>query len=184
MHLLSQLRHRTNGAQHMLPSPFRSGRRRRRMIAKRWVPIAFAAGIGVAVAYFFDPDRGRGRRAKARDRSLAIVRRGGTRVGRVGRFTGAHAYGFGQKVRHLRSSYTPVNDAALTDKVKTELFRKHPEFKHISINTTDGIVWLRGEVQLSEDIERLAKAAQRIQGVREVENLLHLVNTPSPNTPR
>jgi osmotically-inducible protein OsmY len=139
--------------------------------------------MGAAVAYFFDPDRGRGRRAKIRDRSFAMVRRGGTRVGRAARFTGAYAYGVGQKIRHLRSNYEPPNDAALVDKVKTELFREHPEFKHISINVAEGVVWLRGEVQHPEDMQRLEKTARRIQGVTGIENLLHLVNTPAPNIP-
>jgi osmotically-inducible protein OsmY len=51
------------------------------------------------------------------------------------------------------------------------------------VNAEDGVVVLRGEADTLEMIEDLASKAHDVQGVRDVENLLHLPGTlPSSRT--
>jgi osmotically-inducible protein OsmY len=50
----------------------------------------------------------------------------------------------------------------------------------INVNVQNGVVQLRGEVPESSMIDDLVEKARSIQGVREVENLLHLPGTPAP----
>jgi osmotically-inducible protein OsmY len=73
------------------------------------------------------------------------------------------------------------DDATLKDKVASELFRDEHEVKgSISINAQEGVVQLRGEVPSEDLIHALVDRTQRIQGVREVENLLHTPGTKAP----
>lgn len=51
---------------------------------------------------------------------------------------------------------------------------------HISINAEEGFAFLRGVLDRQEDIERIEVATRQIEGVREVENLIHLPGTPAP----
>ena len=41
------------------------------------------------------------------------------------------------------------------------------------VNARDGVVELRGEVERPEDVEALGAAAEKVTGVRDVNNLLH-----------
>jgi osmotically-inducible protein OsmY len=50
----------------------------------------------------------------------------------------------------------------------------------VNVNVENGVVYLRGEVEQPDMIEDLEKRANKVQGVREVENLLHLPATPAP----
>ena len=73
------------------------------------------------------------------------------------------------------------DDATLKDKVESELFRDEHEVKGaININAQEGIVQLRGELPSQDLIDALVERTQRIQGVREVENLLHTPGTEAP----
>ena len=47
----------------------------------------------------------------------------------------------------------------------------------VNVNVQNGIVQLRGEVQQPELIDELDRRVRAVQGVREVENLLHLPGT-------
>ena len=138
---------------------------------------------GAALAYVLDPDRGRRRRAVARDRLSATVRRGGRRAGRLGRRLGAEAYGVKQKVTHLAPEDTSTpDDITLTRRVESEVFRDADVPKgDININAEEGVVVLRGQVQHPEQIARLEARVRKVHGVRDVDNLLHLPDTPAPN---
>ena len=142
-------------------------------------------GIGAAAAaltYFFDPQNGARRRNVARDRVLALFRQGGRRAGRAGRSVASGAYGMKQKALHVKEEAKPEpDDVTLARKVETEIFRDAdvPKGK-INVNAEGGKVFLRGEVQDASMIEDLEKAARNVQGVREVENLLHAAGTPAP----
>ncbi len=71
--------------------------------------------------------------------------------------------------------------ATLKDKVESELFRDEHEVKgSISINAQEGVVQLRGEVPSQGLIDALVDRTQKIQGVREVESLLHTPGTEAP----
>jgi osmotically-inducible protein OsmY len=144
--------------------------------------LALLAGIGAAIAYFFDPQNGARRRNMTRDRVLGFFRQGGRRAERAGRAVAAEAYGLKQKATHLREEEKPQpDDVTLARKVETELFRPADAPKgQVNVNVENGIVFLRGEVERPEIITDLEDRARKVQGVREVENLLHLPGTPSP----
>jgi BON domain-containing protein len=75
----------------------------------------------------------------------------------------------------------PLDDVTITRKVETELFRSAKVDKgKISVNTADGVVWLRGEAKNPEQVKELEAKAKAIPEVKRVENLLHLPKTPAP----
>ncbi len=79
----------------------------------------------------------------------------------------------------------PLDDVTITRKVETEIFRSAKVAKgKISINTADGVVWLRGEAKNPEQIKELEARTKAIPEVKRVENLLHLPKTPAPNKTR
>ena len=73
------------------------------------------------------------------------------------------------------------DDATLKDKVESELFRDEHEVKgSVSINAQEGVVQLRGELPSQDLIDALVERTHKIQGVREVESLLHTPGTEAP----
>ena len=139
-------------------------------------------GLGALLAYFFDPDNGRRRRALARDRIPAFFRRMSDRAERTGKAVGAEAEGVKQKATHLKEEEKPQpDDVTLARKVETEIFRGAEVPKgQINVNAENGKIVLRGEVEKPELIKDLEKKTKKVQGVTEVENLLH---TPGSATP-
>jgi osmotically-inducible protein OsmY len=142
----------------------------------RWI------GLGAALTYFFDPDQGRRRRAMTRDRIAALFRRTARRGERLGRAASAEGYGVAQKVKHLEEEPKPQpDDVTLARKVETEIFRDADVPKgQINVNAENGKIVLRGEVGQPEMIRDLEQRAKSVQGVQEVENLLHLPGTEAP----
>jgi osmotically-inducible protein OsmY len=143
--------------------------------------LAFGAAIA-ALTYFFDPQEGTRRRKMARERALAFLRQRGRSAGRAGRAVASEAYGLKQKATHPHEEEKPQpDDATLARKVESEIFRDaEVPTGQINVNAEGGVVFLRGEIadpDLSKDLE---KAARNVQGVREVENLLHTPGTPAP----
>lgn len=147
-------------------------------------PFLLFAGIGAALAYFFDSQNGARRRNMTRDRTLGFFRQGGRKAEKAGRAVGAQAYGLKQKATHLREEEKPQpDDVTLARKVETEIFRPEDAPKgQVDVNVENGIVFLRGEVERPEIIKDLEGRARKVQGVREVENLLHLPGSSSPST--
>jgi osmotically-inducible protein OsmY len=139
-------------------------------------------GLGAALTYFFDPDQGRRRRAVTRDRIAGMFRRTARRGERLGRAASAGAYGVAQKAKHLEEEPKPQpDDVTLARKVETEIFRDAEVPKgQININAENGKIVLRGEVGQPEMIRDLEERARSVQGVHEVENLLHLPGTEAP----
>jgi len=144
--------------------------------------LLLASAAGAAVAYFLDPEQGRRRRNVTSDRLAATVRRGSRNLGRTGRYAAAEVYGLSQKARHLtpQEKLAP-NDATLSQRVESEVFR-NPEIPkgRINVNAEQGVVVLRGEVDRPEQIRSIEAAVRRVPGVVDVENLLHLPDTPAP----
>jgi hyperosmotically inducible periplasmic protein len=121
--------------------------------------IAIATAIG-GVVYFFDPQQGGARRARLRERLSGLF------GGRAGAFEGGGE---------------AANDETLTQRVQSELFRDDDVPKgQINVNAQDGVVQLRGEVPSEDMIGDLAERARSVQGVRDVENLLHTPGQPAP----
>jgi osmotically-inducible protein OsmY len=135
---------------------------------------AASVGLGALLMYFFDPQNGRRRRNVARDRTFRIIRRLSRRTARAGRGIGAATYGMRQKAVHRREQPKPQpDDVTLARKVETEIFRDPDVPKgQINVNAVDGVVYLRGEVQ-ADMIDHLVDKARKVQGVRDVQSLLH-----------
>ena len=74
-----------------------------------------------------------------------------------------------------------LNDPALARKVESEIFRPSDAPKgDVSVNVEHGVVYLRGTVQEASVGEALAYTARQIEGVKDVQNLLHTPGTPAP----
>lgn len=87
------------------------------------------------------------------------------------------------RLRGLVSGVRPktYDDWTLKAKVESELFRDEHEVKGaINVNAQHGVVQLRGELPSQDLIQALVERTRRIQGVKEVENLLHTPGTPAP----
>jgi osmotically-inducible protein OsmY len=135
--------------------------------------------FGAALAYFFDPDNGKRRRKVAIQRLAGASRR---HTKRLARGTSSQVRGLKAKAahRHEERKEQP-DDVTLAHKVESEIFRdaEVPKGK-INVNAENGKVVLRGEVDSTEMIEELVDKARQVQGVQDVENLLH---TPGQQAP-
>jgi len=70
------------------------------------------------------------------------------------------------------------DDVTLARKVETELFRPADVPKgSISVNVNDGVVELRGELPDQSQIDELGDTAKKIDGVKDVRNLLSTSNS-------
>jgi BON domain len=142
---------------------------------------AFGTALGALLAYFFDPQNGTRRRNMLVDRTAGFFRSGGRQAARTGRAVAAETYGVSQKVTHLKEEPKEFDDATLANKVRTEIFRDADAPKgEVSVNVQDGVVQLRGEIKRPELIEELVEQTRKVQGVRDVENLLHVPGTEAP----
>src|SRR3954470_6513859 len=76
---------------------------------------------------------------------------------------------------------TDADDATLADRVRSEIFRDQDAPKgDVSIDVQAGVVYLRGAVAEEAWIERLAKEAGQVSGIKGVKTLLHAPGTPTP----
>jgi gas vesicle protein len=140
--------------------------------------------LGAAAAYLLDPQMGRTRRTMARDRMLGQVRRTGRDLERKARYATHTAAGKAKgAVAAAKPAEPAPNDVALARKVETVIFRPEDAPKgRVSVNAENGIVFLRGEVETQEQIDGLVHSASGVEGVRAVENLMHLPGTPAPTS--
>ena len=70
------------------------------------------------------------------------------------------------------------DDVTLARKVESELFRPADVPKgSISVNVNDGVVELRGELPDQSKIDELGDSAKKIDGVKDVRNLLSTSNS-------
>jgi osmotically-inducible protein OsmY len=139
-------------------------------------------GVGAALTYFFDPQQGRRRRAMAKDRVAGFFRQRARKAEQVGRAASAQAEGLVEKAKHHQEEPKPQpDDVTLARKVESEIFRD-PEVPkgQINVNAENGKVYLRGEVGQPELIRDLEERARSVQGVQDVENLLHLPGAEAP----
>ncbi len=115
-------------------------------------------GLGAALRYFFHPEQGAMRRGRVRDRIEGL--RGGAEV---------------------KVSKTRPDDVTLARQVESELFGDEAVPKgQINVNAENGRIVLRGEVGEPEMILDLEQRARSVQGVSDVENLLHLPGVEAP----
>lgn len=143
--------------------------------------LGLGAVLGAIGAWFLDPQTGKRRRHITRDKTLAVFRRGSRRSERLSRHVASDAKGIVQKATHLRPGPREYDDATLKAKVETELFRFEHDVKGaVDINAQNGVVQLRGELPSQTLIDSLVRRTREIQGVREVESLLHKTGTEAP----
>jgi osmotically-inducible protein OsmY len=156
-------------------------RRSRRTVRVAALGAATGVTLGWAGGFFFDAARGRGRGRQTADRAGGIVRRAWRRTARFVRRLAAWRAGTSQRLRHRRDVPKDLDDVTLAHKVETELFRSPDVPKGlINVNAQRGVVQLRGEVPSAELIDDLVERTRAVQGVLNVENLLHLPGTPAP----
>ena len=95
----------------------------------------------------------------------------------------SQASGVKQKAAHLKEQDKPQpDDVTLARKVETEIFRGDNVPKgSINVNAEGGVVFLRGEVDSKDMISDLEKAARKVKGVRDIENLLHVPGEAAPS---
>jgi osmotically-inducible protein OsmY len=138
--------------------------------------------FGALLTYFFDPQNGRRRRALARDRIPAFFRSASRKAGDAGSAVTSEASAAKQKATHLKEEEKPQpDDVTLARKVETEIFRDADIPKgQINVNAENGKVVLRGEVEQPELIKDLEQRTKKVQGVQEVENLLHVPGAAAP----
>ena len=53
----------------------------------------------------------------------------------------------------------------------------------MSVDVEAGVVYLRGEVADEQWIDRFGEEAEKVDGIKGVENLLHRPGTPAPDRP-
>lgn len=143
--------------------------------------LAAGCAAGAGLLYFLDPVSGRRRRKLVVDRTAGRLRHGLRRTVRAARGVQATAYGLSQRLTHLREEPKDLDDTTLARKVESELFRDPQVPKgDINVNVQRGVVQLRGSVPSRDMLETLVARARAVQGVREVENLLHLPSEQAP----
>jgi hypothetical protein len=160
--------------------PARRARVERR---KRVLFVLGGSAAGAALMALLDPVRGKARRALVRDQTAAFFRRRARRLGRVGRRVGSDFRGYRDRQAYGRSGeYIAPNDVTLEQKVESEVLGRSDVPKgSILINAEDGVIVLRGEVDTQDQIDHVESLVRKVDGVVEVENLLHLKGTPPPN---
>ena len=138
--------------------------------------------FGALLAYFFDPQNGRSRRASAGQRIPAFFRSTTRKAAGAGSSVAAQASAAKQKATHRKEEEKPEpDDVTLARKVETEIFRDADVPKgRINVNAENGKVVLRGEVEQPELIKDLEQRTKKVQGVQEVENLLHVPGAAAP----
>jgi osmotically-inducible protein OsmY len=142
--------------------------------------LTIAAALGAALVFFFDPQSGSRRRAMTRDRIVGTRRRQARRISRAVRGVRADLRGRILKLAHRRERVKDFDDGTLARRVETEIFRAADAPKGtVNVNAQEGVVQLRGEVESAECMRDLVDMTRRVQGVRAVENLLHLPGAPA-----
>ena len=142
------------------------------------------AAAGAAAAWFLDPDQGKGRRTVAQDKAGKYARKGAAEAGRRAKYATGSVKGaatqrspFGGRAE----AGARLNDAGLKAKVESEIFRDADAPKDkVSVSVENGVVVLRGEVGSPEQVAKLLEEAGQVDGVADVQNLLHGPNEPSP----
>jgi osmotically-inducible protein OsmY len=152
--------------------------------ARRIGALAVAGVVGAAVAFFLDPVSGKRRRNVARDKLGSWFRGGRDRIARRGRYLRGQAVGAVEETRRVGATQIPQNDETLAHKVESEaLGYAGIASGRVNVNAERGVVILRGQVDQPEDVRRLEKLVREVDGVRDVENLLHTPGTPTPDRP-
>ena len=140
----------------------------------RLFTLLIGAAAGAAAAKFLDS----GRRNQIRDQAVSKIQSGAGQAATTASHAASKAKG---AVADATPSRTPdLDDVSLARKVETEIFRAPDAPKgDVSVDVQAGVASLRG-VTTEPWITRLAEDAEKVDGVKAVNNLLHPPGTPAP----
>jgi hypothetical protein len=142
---------------------------------------ALGAAAGAASQYFFDPVRGRSRRAQASDQLQAAARDGLDEARKKAEYQAGVAKGAALEAAGAGVD-TAEDDRTLKHQVETRVLGREGMPKGaVVVHVEDGVVQLRGKVPQQSTIDDLVSATRSLQGVRDVQNLLHLPGEPEPS---
>jgi len=148
--------------------------------------LSFLAGtaVGAAAAYYFDPQGGAKRRNEARDKAMSSAKSTASDAAGATKQAAQAAKGKATSAAPSVGKTEPLDDATLARKVETEIFRDADAPKgQVDVNSENGVVFLRGELEDASWIERLETTAGQVDGVQAVVNLLHRPGTEAPAAP-
>jgi osmotically-inducible protein OsmY len=142
--------------------------------------LLIGVAIGAGGQYLLDPQLGKRRRARLRDQATARIRRArrdaarrasyqrGQRAGEMARATG-------------KGAFHPVSDQQVAEHLHEILARlEFPTFD-VTVEVSDGIATLRGQVADDMQRFRIIEAVRPQPGVESVTSWLHLPGEPAPN---
>jgi hypothetical protein len=134
--------------------------------------LTFGAGLGLGTGLMFllDPDRGKRRRALLRDKCVWSARKTGEAAQVTARDLRNRAQGIASSVQS-RFTSKPVDDAKLTDRVRSKMGRVVSHPGAIQVTAQDGVVTVAGPILLDE-VPHLLAEVNRVSGVKEVVNNL------------
>jgi osmotically-inducible protein OsmY len=144
--------------------------------------LVIGAAAGAAAVWFLDPKDGARRRNVVRDKALKHARETGAQAQRQASYAAGQAKGMAYEAAPTSGKGgEELNDPALARKVETEIFRDAESAKGaVSVSVENGVVYLRGEVSDEDEIRTLGEKAEKVDGIRGVENLLHGPGAPAP----
>ena len=148
----------------------------------RLITLLFGAAAGAAAAHFLDPDSGARRRSMLRDKSASKARSGAGQAARSASYAADKAKGaVATATPSMGDRIEDVDDVTLARKVETEIFRDPDAPKgQVSVDVQAGVANLRGMVPDEGWITKLADDAKKVDGIKDVNNLLHRPGTPAP----
>ena len=150
------------------------------MTARKIRILAVGAAIGGGIAYLVGP-QGRRRRNEAVDRAGAVARDAAEAATGAAQTVTQQAQDVAAKAQHREEVTKEFDDVTLARKVESEIFRDDDAPKgQVDINVQEGVVQLRGELDSQQLIDDLVGQTRQVQGVRDVENLLHVRGTEAP----
>jgi osmotically-inducible protein OsmY len=135
-----------------------------------------AMGLGAALMYFLDPDNGKRRRALVRDQYVHGKNVLADTTEAAVRNAANHTRGAIARVQsRIARNEEPVDDSVLIERVRAAMGHVIPDPHAIEVRVHDGCVTLKGPAQPHE-IGELVACAERVRGVREVDNRLSVTN--------
>ncbi len=144
--------------------------------------VVLAGAAGAGLMYFLDPRKGHQRLTAARGRIGSLFRPAGLDIRPAGRRDAVSGTEMMARrpigaVVDRRSSRS---DARLAARIEAEL-RGDPDVApgQVTIRTENGRVILRGRVDHPEQIGAIVDRVRAIDGVGEVENRLHVFQSPA-----
>jgi osmotically-inducible protein OsmY len=141
----------------------------------RLLTFVIGAAAGAAATHFLDPRR----RNEIRDQAVSKVRSGAGQAATTASYAASKAKGAVADATPSRTG--DLDDVSLARKVETEIFRAPDAPKgDVSVDVQAGVASLRGEVADQQWITRLGEDAEKVDGVKGVNNLLHPPGTPAP----